>query len=328
MATAPVIAAQGAGHARILVVDFGGQYTQLIARRVREAGVYSEILPYDAPASTFKAFKPAGVILSGGPDSTYGAGAPAVSDTILAAGVPILGICYGMQALAAKLGGAVASAAHREYGFAEVELKGGDALLAGLVDAGKCLKVWMSHGDRVERMPPGFTAIAASKNAPLAAMADERRRIYGLQFHPEVTHTQYGFDILRRFVREICGCPGDWTPANIIAEHIERVRTTVGRDRVLLGLSGGVDSSVVAALLHRAIGDQLVCVFVDNGLLRLHEADQVMAVFAEHLGVKVVRADAEREFLSALDGVADPEAKRKIIGAKFIDVFEAEAKRL
>jgi GMP synthase (glutamine-hydrolysing) len=328
MATAPVRATHGAGHARVLVVDFGGQYTQLIARRVREAGVYSEILPYDAPVSAFKAFKPAGVILSGGPDSAYGTGAPQINDAILAAGVPILGICYGMQALAAKLGGVVESAAHREYGFAEVELKGRDALLAGLIDADKRLKVWMSHGDRVERLPPGFTAIAASKNAPLAAMADERRRIYGLQFHPEVTHTQSGFDILRRFVREICGCPGDWTPANIIAEHIERVRATVGRDRVLLGLSGGVDSSVVAALLHQAIGDQLVCVFVDNGLLRLHEADQVMAVFAEHLGVKVVRVDAERQFLSALEDIADPEAKRKIIGAKFIEVFEAEAKRL
>jgi len=328
MATAPATAAAAAGHARIVVVDFGGQYTQLIARRVREAGVYSEILPYDAPASAFQALKPAGLILSGGPDSTYGAGAPQISDAIIAAGVPLLGICYGMQALAAKLGGVVEGAAHREYGFAEVELKGNDALLAGLVGTGKLLKVWMSHGDRVERLPPGFTAIAASKNAPLAAMADERRRIYGLQFHPEVTHTQYGFDILRRFVREICGCPGDWTPANIIAEHIERARATVGRDGVLLGLSGGVDSSVVAALLHQAIGDQLVCVFVDNGLLRLHEADQVMAVFAQHLGVKVVRVDAEKQFLIALDGVADPEAKRKIIGAKFIEVFDAEAKRL
>jgi GMP synthase (glutamine-hydrolysing) len=328
MATAPVAASSAAGHARILVVDFGGQYTQLIARRVREAGVYSEILPYDAPPSAFRAFKPAGVILSGGPDSAYGAGSPQIGDAILAAGVPILGICYGMQALAAKLGGVVESAAHREYGFAEVELLGSDALLAGLVGTGEVLKVWMSHGDRVERLPPGFTTIAASKNAPLAAMADERRRIYGLQFHPEVTHTQYGFDIIRRFVREICGCPGDWTPQNIIAEHVERVRATVGSDRVLLGLSGGVDSSVVAALLREAIGDQLVCVFVDNGLLRLHEADQVMAVFAEHLGVSVVRADAETQFLSALEGVADPEAKRKIIGAKFIEVFEAEAKRV
>jgi GMP synthase (glutamine-hydrolysing) len=186
----------------------------------------------------------------------------------------------------------------------------------------------MSHGDRVERLPPGFTAIAASRNAPLAGMADERRKVYALQFHPEVTHTQYGFDIIRRFVREICGCPGDWTPQNIIAEHIERVRAAVGTDRVLLGLSGGVDSSVVAALLHEAIGNQLVCVFVDNGLLRLHEGDQVMAVFAEHLGVNVIRADAEQQFLSALAGVADPEAKRKIIGAKFIEIFEAQARRL
>jgi GMP synthase (glutamine-hydrolysing) len=247
---------------------------------------------------------------------------------VFAANVPILGICYGMQALAAKFGGEVATADHREYGYAEVALSGRDPLLSGLVGAGGELKVWMSHGDRVERLPPGFKAIAASRNAPLAGMADEQRKMYGLQFHPEVTHTEHGFEIIRRFVLDICGCPGDWTPQNIIAEHIDRIRAAVGRDRVLLGLSGGVDSSVVAALLNAAIGDQLVCVFVDNGLLRLHEADQVMAVLAEHLGVKVIRAEAEDRFLAALAGVADPEAKRKIIGAQFIDVFEEHAKRL
>ena len=327
-ATARAHTTEAPDRARILIIDFGGQYTQLIARRVREAGVYSEILPYDTPASAIRAFAPVGVILSGGPDSAFGETSPRVDDAVFALGVPILGICYGMQALAVQFGGAVQSASHREFGYAEIELRGGDALLSGLVPVGEALKVWMSHGDRVERLPPGFGAIAASKNAPLAGMADERRKMYGVQFHPEVTHTRHGFEIIRRFVREICGAPGDWTPRNIIAEHVARIRASVGRDRVLLGLSGGVDSSVVAALLHAAIGDQLVCVFVDNGLLRLHEGDQVMAVFAEHLGVKVIRADAEARFLAALDGVGDPEAKRKIIGAKFIEVFEEHAARL
>jgi GMP synthase (glutamine-hydrolysing) len=328
MATAAAQSSVAPDHARILIVDFGGQYTQLIARRVREAGVYSEILPYDAPATTIQAFAPNGIILSGGPDSASGTDSPRVNEAIFTAGVPILGICYGMQALAVRFGGDVHGADHREFGHAEVTLTGRDALLFGLTDQGRALNVWMSHGDRVESLPPGFSAIAASRNAPIAAMADESRKIYGLQFHPEVTHTEHGFDIIRRFVREICECPGDWTPRNIIAEHIERVRATVGSERVLLALSGGVDSSVVAALLHAAIGDQLVCVFVDNGLLRLNEGDQVMAVFAEHLGVEVIRADAEHQFLSALAGVEDPEDKRKIIGAKFIEVFEDHANRL
>ena len=314
--------------ARILILDFGGQYTQLIARRVREAGVYSEILPYDASAAAIREFDPAGIILSGGPESVAAQDAPRADDAVFAAGVPILGICYGMQAIAAKFGGVVESAEHREFGYAEVELLGGDELLGGLVEPGRELKVWMSHGDRVESLPSGFVAIAASKNAPLAGMADPARKIYGLQFHPEVTHTQHGFKIIERFVRDICACPGYWTPANIIAEHVERVRATVGSDRVLLGLSGGVDSSVVAALLHAAIGDQLICVFVDNGLLRLNEGDQVMDVFARHLGVKVVRIDAEQRFLTALAGTSDPEEKRKIIGRVFIEVFEAEAAKL
>lgn len=327
MAMAQASAAAAPDSERILIVDFGGQYTQLIARRVREVGVYSEILPYDADPAVIEAFAPSGVILSGGPESVSVEGAPKVDDVVFDLGVPILGICYGMQALATRFGGRVESATHREFGYAEVELVGDDPLLAGLVEHGHRLKVWMSHGDRVEALPEGFAPIAASGNAPLAAMADPVRRLYGVQFHPEVTHTEQGLEIIRRFALDICECPGDWTPANIVNEHIERIRATVGTERVLLGLSGGVDSSVVAALLHAAIGDQLICVFVDNGLLRLNEGDQVMAVFAEHLGVNVVRADAEDRFLSALDGVADPEAKRKIIGAKFIEVFEEYAHR-
>ena len=314
--------------ARILILDYGSQYTQLIARRVREAGVYSEIHAHDVSASTIMAFGASGIILSGGPESVGGDEAPAVSDAVIASGVPVLGICYGMQALAAKLGGVVRGSDHREFGYAEVEVAEGNPLLHGLVGAGEWLKVWMSHGDRVEQLPPGFEPIAASKNAPLAGMADESRHLYGLQFHPEVTHTEHGQRIIEHFVHDICGCPSTWTPENIIAEHIERVRRDVGSERVLLGLSGGVDSSVVAALLNAAIGDQLICVFVDNGLLRLNEGDQVMDTFHAHLGVNVVRVNAEREFLDALEGVADPEEKRKIIGGKFIDVFEAQAEKL
>jgi GMP synthase (glutamine-hydrolysing) len=230
-----------------------------------------------------------------------------------------------MQALAAQFGGKVDAADHREFGFAEVDLSGDDPLLGGLKASGQSLKVWMSHGDRVERLPQGFRAIAATANAPLAGMADLERKLFGVQFHPEVTHTEHGLEIIRRFAIDICGCPGTWTPANIIAEHIDRIRATVGRDRVLLGLSGGVDSSVVAALLHAAIGEQLVCVFVDTGLLRLDEGDQVMSVFAEHLGVNVIRADAADRFMTALAGIADPEDKRKIIGHQFIEVFDEHA---
>jgi GMP synthase (glutamine-hydrolysing) len=313
---------------KILVVDFGGQYTQLIARRVREVGVYSEILPFDAPAEKIAALAPKGMILSGGPESTVEVGSPQIADELLAAKKPVLGICYGMQALAMKLGGGVESSDHREYGYAAVTLAGKDPLLQGLAKPGADLNVWMSHGDRVEKLPPGFAAIASSANSPLAAMADVKRKIYGLQFHPEVTHTENGLEIIRRFVLDICGCEPSWTAKNIIAEHLDNVRVKVGSDRVLLGLSGGVDSSVVAALLHAAIGDQLVCVFVDTGLLRLDEGDQVMSIFQKNIGANVIRANAEKEFLAALDGVADPEDKRKIIGRMFVEVFEREAAKL
>jgi GMP synthase (glutamine-hydrolysing) len=317
---------QDATHAeRILVVDFGGQYTQLIARRVREVGVYSEILPYDAPAEAFAAFAPTGIILSGGPESVGAEGSPQIDDALIAASAPVLGICYGMQALAAKLGGEVIAADHREYGYAEVQLDGADPLLSGF---GAGLKVWMSHGDRVEKLPPGFKSIGRSGNSPLAAMANVERRIYGLQFHPEVTHTEHGLDIIRRFVLDICGCAPVWTAKNIVAEHIDKIRAQVGKDRVLLGLSGGVDSSVVAAMLHAAIGDQLICVFVDTGLLRLNEGDQVMRIFDEHLGANVVRVNAEGAFLDGLKGVTDPEQKRKIIGRLFVEVFDREAEKL
>jgi len=313
---------------KILVVDFGGQYTQLIARRVREVGVYSEILPFDAAPEKIAALAPKGIILSGGPESTVETGSPQIADALLAAKKPVLGICYGMQALAMKLGGGVEPSDHREYGYATVKLAGSDPLLKGLTKEGAELNVWMSHGDRVEKLPPGFVAIASSANSPLAAMADVKRGIYALQFHPEVTHTEQGIEIIRRFVLEICGCEPNWTPKNIIAEHIENIRAKVGKDRVLLGLSGGVDSSVVAALLHAAIGDQLTCVFVDTGLLRLHEGDQVMEVFQKHLGANVIRVNAEATFLAGLAGVADPEEKRKIIGRLFVDVFEQEASKL
>ena len=322
--------------ARILILDYGSQYTQLIARRVREAGVYSEIHPPEISPGKLAEFGAAGIILTGGPESVGAEDAPVVSDAVAESGVPLLGICYGMQALAEKFGGTVQPSAHREFGYAEVNLlsgdglgdRPGDGLLDGLAGDSGRLKVWMSHGDRVETLPAGFERVASTGNAPLAAMADRRRRIYGLQFHPEVTHTEHGQTIIERFVRGICGCPGRWTPGNIVAGHIERVRREVGAERVLLGLSGGVDSSVVAALLHAAIGDRLVCVFVDHGLLRLNEGDEVMATFRESLGANVIRVNAEEAFLGALRGIADPEEKRKIIGGKFIEVFEDQAKKL
>jgi GMP synthase (glutamine-hydrolysing) len=317
---------------RILIIDFGGQYTQLIARRVREAGVYSEIMAWDVEPAAIRAFAPAGIILSGGPESVVDSAPPSAPQIVFELGVPVLGICYGMQTMAAQLGGAVESSGHREFGHARVVPAQDATLLAGLADerAGqqRGLDVWMSHGDRVSRLPAGFTPMAATANAPIAAMADERRRFFGLQFHPEVTHTPQGQRIIERFVHQLCGCADTWRAGNIIARDIERIRAQVGRDRVLLGLSGGVDSSVVAALLQRALGKQLVCVFVDHGLMRLNEGDQLMAVFAERLGVEVIRADEEARFLAALKGMTDPEEKRKRIGRLFVEVFEEQAGRL
>jgi GMP synthase (glutamine-hydrolysing) len=318
---------------RILIIDFGSQYTQLIARRVREAGVYSEVHHTGITEDEIRAFKASGIILSGGPESVSAADTLIAPPYVFAAGVPLLGICYGMQTMAAQLGGKVSASRHREFGFAQVRARGHSALLKDIedhvnADGFGLLDVWMSHGDRVDEMPEGFVCIASTDNAPYAGMADESRHFYGLQFHPEVTHTKQGQRIIERFVHGICGCAADWTPGNIIKDNIERVRQQVGNDEVILGLSGGVDSSVVAALLHQAIGAQLTCVFVDNGLLRYREGDQVMATFAENMGVKVIRVDAEQRFLEELKGINDPEQKRKIIGRVFIEIFEEQARKL
>jgi GMP synthase (glutamine-hydrolysing) len=318
---------------RILILDFGSQYTQLIARRVREARVYSEIRAFDIDVDALRAFAPKGIILSGGPESVFESPEVRAPLAVFELGVPVLGICYGMHTMAEQLGGRVEGSERREFGYAEVRARGHSHLLKDIEDHTSeegfgLLDVWMSHGDSVTAMPEGFKCIASTDNAPLAGMADEARQFYGIQFHPEVTHTRQGARILSRFVHEICGCGELWTPQQIIDDSIERVRAQVGEDDVLLALSGGVDSSVVAALLHRAIGEQLTCIFVDNGLLRLNEGDQVMATFAEHLGVKVIRVDAEDRFLGALAGVADPERKRKIIGNLFIEIFEEQAKVL
>ncbi len=318
---------------RILILDFGSQYIQLIARRVREAGVYSEIHPFDMDEKAIRAFKPKGIILSGGPESVTLATNVKAPPIVFELGVPVLGICYGMQTMAAQLGGEVETSALREFGYAQVQARGASKFFKDIEDhmsedGASLLDVWMSHGDRVTCVPQGFEVIASTKNAPNAAMADESRRFYGLQFHPEVTHTRQGARILQRFIHTICRCDSLWTMENIIEDRLAKIRAQVGRDKVLLALSGGVDSAVVAALLHRAIGDQLTCVFVDNGLLRLHEADQVMATFAEHMGVEVIRVGAEPRFFKALLGVSDPEEKRKIIGRLFIEIFEEEAAKL
>jgi GMP synthase (glutamine-hydrolysing) len=318
---------------RVLILDFGAQYTQLIARRVRELGVYCEILPWDISNDDVRKWQPTGIILSGGPESVTDKEPPRAPDICYTLGVPVLGICYGMQTMAAQLGGRVITSNKREFGYAEVTSIAPNKLFDGLFDrqdaSGRnVLDVWMSHGDKVDTLPPGFTAVAASGNAPLCAMVDESRKFYAVQFHPEVTHTHKGKELLERFVREICGCAPLWSVGNIIEDAIARVRAQVGKGKVLLGLSGGVDSSVVAALLHKAIGDQLVCVFVDHGLLRLNEGDAVMQIFAKNLGVKVIRVDAEKRFLDALRGENDPERKRKIIGAEFIKVFDEESHKL
>jgi GMP synthase (glutamine-hydrolysing) len=332
-ANAPTLQAPDIHAHRILILDFGAQYTQLIARRVRESGVYCEIRPWDMTDEEVRSFGARGIILSGGPESVTDSTPPVAPASVFELGVPVLGICYGMQTMAQQLGGRVTAGLHREFGYAQVTSSAPCRLLDGLRDhsdgQGRALfDVWMSHGDRVDQLPPGFVAVAFTNNVPLAAMADESRHFYAVQFHPEVTHTLQGVKILERFVREICACEARWEPVNIIADSIARVREQVGRDRVLLGLSGGVDSSVVGALLHRALGDQLTCVFVDHGLLRLGEGDQVMETFAKHMGVKVIRVDAEERFLEALRGEVDPERKRKIIGRLFVEVFEEQAAKL
>ncbi|MFX1710760.1 glutamine-hydrolyzing GMP synthase [Stutzerimonas stutzeri] len=318
---------------RILILDFGSQYTQLIARRVREIGVYCELHPWDMSEDDIRAFAPRGIILAGGPESVHEAGSPRAPQAVFDLGVPLFGICYGMQTMSEQLGGKVQGSDMREFGYARVDLVGKSRLFDGIEDHMDDdgvfgLDVWMSHGDKVTEIPAGFHILASTPSCPIAAMGNDARGYYGVQFHPEVTHTRQGGRILSRFILEICGCEALWTPSNIVEDAIAQVRAQVGDANVLLGLSGGVDSSVVAALLHKAIGDQLTCVFVDNGLLRLHEGDQVMAMFAENMGVKVIRADAEAQFLGNLEGEADPEKKRKIIGRTFIDVFDAEASKL
>ena len=318
---------------RILILDFGSQYTQLIARRVREIGVYCELHPFDMSDEDIRAFAPRGIILAGGPESVHELDSPRAPHAVFDLGVPVLGICYGMQTMAEQLGGKVQGSDIREFGYARVDVVGKGRLLQGIEDhidddGVFGLDVWMSHGDKVTTLPEGFHILASTPSCPIAAMSDDHRGYYGVQFHPEVTHTKQGGRILSRFVLEIAGCEALWTPSNIVEDAIAQVRAQVGGANVLLGLSGGVDSSVVAALLHTAIGDQLTCVFVDNGLLRLHEGEQVMAMFAENMGVKVIRANAEAQFLDNLAGEADPEKKRKIIGRTFIDVFDAEASKL
>jgi len=320
-------------HKKILILDFGSQVTQLIARRVREQQVFCEIHPYDVSDEFVRNFAPEGIILSGGPNSVYAAEEVKAPQAVFEIGVPVLGICYGMQTMASQLGGKVESSGKREFGYAELRARGHSELFRGIQDRsdedGKCfLDVWMSHGDKVTELPPGFKVIASNESTPLAAMADESRKFYAVQFHPEVTHTIKGKEMLARFVHDICGCQHDWNMPDYVNEAIEKVRAQVGSDEVILGLSGGVDSSVVAALLHKAIGDQLTCVFVDNGLLRLNEAEQVMETFARNLGVKVIHVDATDQFMGHLAGVADPEAKRKIIGREFVEVFQAEAAKL
>ncbi|UZD53678.1 glutamine-hydrolyzing GMP synthase [Caldimonas aquatica] len=320
-------------HDKILILDFGSQVTQLIARRVREAHVYCEIHPNDVGEAFIREFNPKGVILSGSHASTYESHELRAPQVVFELGVPVLGICYGMQTMAEQLGGKVEWSDHREFGYAEVRAHGHTKLLEAIEDFSTAeghgmLKVWMSHGDKVTVLPPGFKLMASTPSCPIAGMADEARRFYGVQFHPEVTHTLKGRDILNRFVLQICGARPDWVMGDYIAEAVEKIRAQVGDEEVILGLSGGVDSSVAAALIHRAIGDQLTCVFVDHGLLRLNEGQMVMDMFARNLGVKVVHVDASEQFMGHLQGVTDPEAKRKIIGREFVEVFQAEAKKL
>ncbi|BBM00057.1 glutamine-hydrolyzing GMP synthase [Microbulbifer sp. GL-2] len=318
---------------RILILDFGSQYTQLIARRVRELGVFSEIRAFDMSEEEIRAYNPKGIVLAGGPESVPEAGSPRAPEVVFNLGVPVLGICYGMQTMAHQLGGTVQGSEVREFGYAQVKAEGASKLLRDIKDhlnddGEALLDVWMSHGDKVVAMPEGFELMASTDSCPIAGMYSAEKNFFGVQFHPEVTHTLQGMRIYEHFVIDICGCEKLWTPANIIEDSIAKVREQVGDDNVLLGLSGGVDSSVVAALLHKAIGDQLTCVFVDNGLLRKNEGDQVMQMFADNMGVRVIRSDAEEDFLSRLAGVDEPEAKRKIIGNTFIEIFDREASKL
>ncbi|HEU0201140.1 MAG TPA: glutamine-hydrolyzing GMP synthase [Burkholderiaceae bacterium] len=320
-------------HEKILILDFGSQVTQLIARRVREAKVYCEIHPNDVGADFIRAFQPKGIILSGSHMSAYEESTDKAPDIVFELGVPVLGICYGMQTMAQQLGGRVEGGHTREFGYAEVRARGHTKLLDGLQDfvtpAGHgMLKVWMSHGDKVVEMPPGFKLMASTENCPIGGMADEARRFYAVQFHLEVTHTLRGAEILTRFVLDICGCRGDWSMPDYMSEAVERIRALVGKEEVILGLSGGVDSSVAAALIHKAIGRQLTCVFVDTGLLRLNEAQQVVETFEKHMGLKLIHIDAGERFMRELAGVSDPEAKRKIIGREFVHVFQEEAAKL
>ncbi|PRD38007.1 UNVERIFIED_CONTAM: guaA [Trichonephila clavipes] len=320
-------------HHRILILDFGSQYTQLIARRVREIGVYCELWAWDVTEAQIRDFNPTGIILSGGPESVTEAGSPRAPAYVFEAGVPVLGVCYGMQTMAEQLGGKVQGSDEREFGYAQVEVLAPNELFAKIEDhiganGNALLDVWMSHGDKVVQIPAGFTTIAQTPTCPHAAMADEARQFFGVQFHPEVTHTRQGLRMLEHFVVDICGCDKLWTPASIIEDAIVRLKQQIGDDQVILGLSGGVDSSVVAMLLHRAIGKNLTCVFVDNGLLRLNEGKQVMDMFGDHFGLNIIKVDAEQRFLSALAGVDEPEAKRKIIGRVFVEVFDEQAQKL
>jgi GMP synthase (glutamine-hydrolysing) len=320
-------------HDKILILDFGSQYTQLIARRVRELHVYCELHPYDVPEQFIRDFKPSGVILSGGPASVWEESTPRAPSLVFELGVPVLGICYGMQTMADQLGGKVESGKVREFGYAEVRARGHTALLKDIqdrvtADGHGMLDVWMSHGDKVIELPPGFKLMASNPTCPIAGMADEERRFYAVQFHPEVTHTLQGRAMIERFVLGICRLSGDWSMPSYVDEAVARIRRDVGVEEVILGLSGGVDSSVAAALIHRAIGKQLTCVFVDNGLLRLNEAQQVMETFGRNLGVKVIHVDAREQFMGHLAGVTDPEQKRKIIGREFVEVFQAESAKL
>lgn len=313
-------------HESIIVLDFGSQYSQLIVRRLREAGVYSELLPFHIDPRTALALNPKGIVLSGGPASVYAPDAPQLPAWVIDSGLPVLGICYGMQAIAHALGGSVEASTEREYGPAEITVEQPDSPLFAALDQQQ--RVWMSHGDKLTKLPDGFHPIAHSANSPYAAMGDEQRRWYGLQFHPEVAHTPHGRAIIRNFAYRVCGCEGGWTAETIAEEAVRRIREQVGAGRVICGLSGGVDSAVAAALIGRAVGDQLTCIFVDTGLLRLGEAEQVIETFRNHLQIPLIAVNAAEEFLSALEGVSDPEQKRKIIGEKFIRIFEREAEAL